>query len=150
MSKIVPGTDVGSDIPCAQALCEITGWKESHVTTYPLTEWSSTLSLSFAWAIKRALIARTRTFWDPAVRAPEMDITPSACSCVIQCSKVLETIFTTSILLERASWKEVVWIICREVEFNNAMRTSCRGKWMTIHFFTPSLTSLALTSHLWD
>lgn len=79
-----------------------------------------------------------------------MDKKSPTVSCIFQYSKVLETIFSPFILLESASWKEAVWIIFTETEFNKAMRTGCRGKRMTIHFFTSSLITLALIIHLWD
>lgn len=65
-------------------------------------------------------------------------------------SKVLETVFFPLVVVENTSWKEMVWIICTEAEFNTAMRTACKGKRITIHFFTSSLTTLALIIHHWD
>lgn len=106
--------------------------------------------MSFRFTRKCSLIARARTLWDAAVRVPGMDKKSSAISWIFQYCKVLEPIFSPFVLLESASQKVAVWMICTELEFNKATRTGCRGKRMTIHFFTSSLITLALIIHLWD
>lgn len=118
---------------------------------YPLKEWSSKPCLCLSpWQVSIVCWQGQEYFETLQLEFLWWMKYPLCYLVFLSNNKVLETVFSPLIIDENASWKEMVWIICTEAEFNTAMRAGCKGKRITIHFFTSSLTTLALIIHRWD
>lgn len=128
---------MGSDLVCAWILCKISGKEKSPMYKCVLISHDPLnlvyiLTIAHSWYQGQECCVPLLLGLLGYIRS----------SLHLYChhSKVSETTFLSFILFGSALWKEAVWIICTETEFNKAMRTGWRGRRIAIRVFTSSLS----------